>query len=155
MATMTGVRLNVTENTRLSTVECNVTGTVRFNDYETEQLQQGLVYRLKCELWGSDSYLHENPDAYPDRLARETRWSSTEYVAALPRVSITRDTPQGDRGPQYREFNVTRSFQRRTLDEDPGGATFSASTDEIFALLTLINTFTDTEATRRSNLVRL
>jgi hypothetical protein len=62
MATITNPNLELKPDQSTKTVLATVTGKLKFTPYEMSQMQQGLRFRLKCELWGADSGFPDNGD---------------------------------------------------------------------------------------------
>lgn len=125
MASISNPTLQITHDHTKKTARVIVSATVQFSPYEMNEIREGLKFKLKCRLWGSDSGLTGANDplfAFPSKYFPDTTPSAVEKVS----------------------FDVT--LGDGALDEDLG-------TDEIFARLTLVNLYTLTNVTRKTNTI--
>jgi len=154
MARIRTATLSITPAMGTGIVVCEVTGELEFTPYELNELEEGLTFSLEGELWGEDYYLHEHPEEYPDLIWR--RMSRTEGADRL--VTLPRRTISGA-GSSPRSYRLAKSVRRTALEEDEERTVeedwVTTDTDEIYAVLTLTNTYTQVSTTRTSNMVRL
>ena len=129
MATITNVKLTIVEDNRRKTVDVTVKGKVNFTSIEhclMKNCPKSKWFKLKCELWGADGGLTFGDDKL--------------YV--IPHVKH-----YPDNNPSMSEsFTFSDTFASEILNEDWG-------TDEIYAKLRLRNLYTNTEISRKSNVV--
>lgn len=123
MATITSAKLSISRDRTKKTATPTVTCGVSFTPFEINQMQQGLRFRLRCQLWGADSGLTGGDDllfTYPNlKFFPDSSPTSTEEVTFSAVVG------------------------EGVLDEDLG-------TDEIFGKLILTNEFTLNEVKKNT-----
>lgn len=123
MATISNANLQVSHDHTKKTARVIVTAMVNFSAYELSEIRQGLRFKLRCRLWGSDSGLTGADDA----------------LYAFPSKYFPDSTPSAS---EKAVFDVT--LGEGVLDEDIG-------TDEVYGRLTLINLYTLTRVSKRTN----
>jgi hypothetical protein len=123
MAALGNARLTLTRDTAKKTVRAVATVRITFTQFEVNQMQQGLQFRLRAKLMGADSGLFGADD---DLF---TYTPAKFYPDATPN-SVENAT-----------FDVT--LGEEVLNEDLG-------TDEIYATFELTNLFTLVRVNRKS-----
>jgi len=126
MASLVNPKLNITVDSAKKTARCVVTCKVYFTTYEMREMKEGLRFVLHCSLWGEDLGMWLNPDDFL------YSYGSKFFPDATPA------------SPENVTFDVTVGVS--LLDEDWG-------TDEVYALLTLKNLYTNVTVQRKSNVV--
>ena len=126
MATITSARLSISRDRTKKTATPMVTCGVSFTAFEVSQMQQGLRFRLRAELWGSDSGLTGGDD----------------HLFTYPTLKFFPDASPGS----TEEVTFSAVVGEGVLNEDLG-------TDEIFGKLTLTNEFTLNEVKKNTNQV--
>jgi hypothetical protein len=132
MATLTNLQLHPFDHDRTKkTVRCIVTANVNFDQLEIFLMQQGLRFKLKCELWGSDSGFDEDNKLFT--------YSPVKYYPDPTPTST-----------EQARFDVT--LGEGVLDEDsssiPGQG---GSVDEVYGYLILTNLYTNAKITKSTN----
>jgi hypothetical protein len=125
MVTISSQNLQITHDHTKHTARVIVTCNVNFTTYEMNQIKQGLKFKAKCRLWGADSWFTGADDA----------------LYAFPSKYLPDATPAAT---EKIVFDVT--LGENALDEDIG-------TDEIYAKLTVVNLYTMTSTTKKTNQV--
>lgn len=129
MATITNAQLTLAHDHRKKTVVATVRAQVNFTTLELCQMKScdaAKLFKLKCQLWGSDSGL----TGADDFLYTYTK------VFYFPDSSPT----------AHENVTFTETLGEGVLDEDWGE-------DEVYAKLRLQNLFTLVEVTKNSNTV--
>lgn len=132
MATITNRNLAITHDHTKKTARCVVTCRVNFTTYEMNEMKKGLRFKLKCVLWGKESwepfeggddylYTYSPPKYFPDPTPTATE-------------SVTFDVTLGE----------------GVLDED---GFWGGYVDEVYGKLTLTNLYTLVQVTRSTNVV--
>ncbi|NJO62392.1 MAG: hypothetical protein HC836_30455 [Richelia sp. RM2_1_2] len=132
--------LQINPDTTTRVVRCVMEGDIIFTDYELNEIGEGLEFTLVCELWGADQILIEQPDLYPDPILRRSP-SHDDFLLRVGSMRINRSMVSGNPVP----FRFERSVSFDVLNEDRGtreGSYTISETDEIYAKLTLTNTYT-------------
>ena len=109
MASISDAKLSISCNSTTGICNCVVTGKVSFLPFELSSQQQGLQYRLRCQLLGDDPIDNDTLFLYPLKFFPDATPSLTE------------------------SFKFEAAVGRNILNEDPEGG------DEIFAELRLTN----------------
>lgn len=128
---------------------CVIEGNIIFTDYELNEIGEGLEFTLTCELWGADQILIEQPDIYPDPILRRSP-SHDDFLIRLGFMQINRSMISGNPVP----FRFERNVGFDVLNEDRGtreGSYTISETDEIYAKLTLVNTYTRIQTQANTN----
>jgi hypothetical protein len=128
-------QLKIDHDKTNKTVRAVVKARINFTQYEMSQMQQGLRFKLRCQLWGQDNSSDAPLDPADDPLyvLEDVKY----YPDATP--AVTEDAV----------FDVT--LGEGVLDEDFGLSRFEI--DEIYAKLILINEFTGGKVRRKTNVV--
>jgi hypothetical protein len=129
MATISNATLNLTHDHRKKTVHAVVRGNVNFTALELCQMKtcsDAKLFKLKCQLWGSDSGLTGADDFL----------YTYGTVFYFPDASPT--------SPESRTFDVL--LGEGVLDEDWGE-------DEVYGRLILTNLFTLVQVKKNTNTV--
>jgi hypothetical protein len=126
MATLTNATLRITVNAAAKTAQCVATCRVHFTAFELNQMAQGLRFVLHSSLWGEDGTFL-NPDDFLFSYA------SQNFPDSSPSAIETAT------------FNATVGLS--LLNEDWG-------TDEVYALLTLKNLYTNNTIKAKTNVVK-
>lgn len=132
--------LQITPNTTTRVADCVIEGNIIFTAYELNEIGEGLEFFLTCELWGADQILIEQPELYPDPILRRAP-RHDDYLIRVGSMRINRSIVSGNPAP----FRFERSVSFDVLNEDRGtreGSYTISETDEIYAKLTLTNTYT-------------
>lgn len=130
MATISAQKLSITHDHTKKTARCIVTGKVNFDQLELFLMQQGLKFKLKCELWGDDSGLTGSDD-------KLFTYSPVKYFPdASPAAS------------ESVSFDVT--LGEGVLDED---GFLGGYVDEIYGKLILTNLYTTVTVSKTTNIV--
>ena len=129
MATITNATLSLQHDHEKKTVRATVRGTVNFTIPENCQMKacpEGKFFKLKCQLWGSESGLT----------------GADDFLFTYPNVFYFPDpTPTTT---ESRSFDVV--LGEGVLDEDWGE-------DEVYALLKLVNLYTLVSVQKKTNTV--
>jgi len=115
MATITSARLSISRDRAKKTATPVVTCGINFTAFEVNQMQQGLRFRLKAQLWGADSGLTGGDD----------------LLFTFPTMKFFPDSSP----TSTEEVTFSAVVGEGLLNEDLG-------TDEIFGKLILTNEFT-------------
>lgn len=130
MAIITDQKLAITHDHTKKTARCVVTASVKFDSLETFPMQQGLRFKLKCELWGDDSGLTGSDD----KLFTYTPVRYFPDPTPIPTEEARFDVTVGE----------------DVLDED--GFT-GGYVDEVYGKLTLTNLYTTVVISKSTNIV--
>lgn len=130
MATITDQKLAITHDHTKKTARCFVTAKLNFDPLERFLMQQGLRFKLKCELWGDDSGLTGSDD----KLFTYTPAKYFPDRTPTPTEDVTFDVTLGE----------------GVLDED---GFLGGYVDEVYGKLTLNNLYTLVTVTKNTNVV--
>lgn len=125
MASVNSVRLAVAHDHTTRTAKVSVVAQLGFSAYELSQMQLGLRFKCRCELWGADSGLTGADDFLYTMFPK---YFPDATPAALEEVKFEQTLGEG------------------VLNEDIG-------TDEVYAKIILQNLYTTVTAKRNSNQV--
>ena len=126
MATITTARLSISRDRAKKTATPMVTCGVSFTPFEVNQMQQGLRFRLRCQLFSSDSGL----------TGRDDHLFTYPTLKFFPDASPT----------STEEVTFSAVVGEGLLNEDLGE-------DEIYGKLILTNEFTLNEVKKNTNQV--
>jgi len=130
MATITDQKLAITHDHTKKTARCFVTAKLNFDPLERFLMQQGLRFKLKCELWGDDSGLTGSDD----KLFTYTPVKYFPDRTPTPTEDVTFDVTLGE----------------GVLDED---GFLGGYVDEVYGKLTLNNLYTLVTVTKNTNVI--
>ncbi len=128
MASLTNARLAITVNLPAGTAKIAVTCEVRFTQLERFLMQNGLRFRLDCQVWGEDN----GQGAWIDSDDHLFNYASVFFPDATP--------------TQVENVTFDTTVSLRVLREDSG-------TDEIYGQLILRNLEDGSRVRRRTNVV--
>lgn len=141
MANLTPPNLQIIRDNAKQTARVIVAGSALFTEYEMSQMKIGLKFRMECRLIGDDASAGSNNN-WGDLFTGDFFDRADNVLFVFNPKTYPDGTPSSTE-----KYSFEATVGQSLLNEDRG-------TDEIVAAVTLINTYTGTRVTRRTNVVK-
>jgi hypothetical protein len=129
VASITNAKIEIGSNASAGTSNCVVTCKVIFNQFELNQMKEGLRFSLNCALWGED-------------LGQGNFFNPDDYIFSYGTKFFPDANPSNPEVPVF-----TAVLATNLLNEDFG-------TDEVYGQLRLKNLYTNIAVRAKTNVIR-